>query len=569
MDLRRLSISLLLGACACSEPGTPSERPSVVLLTLDTTRQDALSCYGGPNGLTPHLDTFAAQGVTYVEARAVAPITLPSHASMLTGLWPPRHGVRVNGVHPLPKAATTLAETARRAGYETAAFLAAVVLGRTFALDQGFDVYDEVERPSVKTSNHFERRNARQVVDAALAWLDGRTTDEPFLAWLHFFDPHVPYQPPPKHLMRAGGQPYYGEVAYMDEQIGRFLGELDARGLADETLVLIVGDHGESLGQHREETHGMLAYDATLAVPFLVRYPDGRRAGERSSENVSVADVFPTVAAFLDLPVGDVDGRSLLEPVPQGRGVWIESLYGWAYYGWSPLVGWVANGRKYLHSTAPELYDLEADPRETSNAVRSTPTHDHVAALRAVLERPALATAERVRIDAETMAEMAALGYVVGDTPNETPDPLAPSRRPSPSASTAELALIQEAFVAAQSGNSQAAQEAWARVLAHNPSNPTAHAERGYHLLQLERFAEAAECYRQANATGPPRTMNWMNLGVCLESLGDRQRALPCYERALELDPHNPIARENYARAMRLEGRAAEANARMAELGVP
>ena len=562
-------LPLLVLAAACADSSEPAGRPSVVLITLDTTRQDALTCYGGPKRLTPYLDQFAAQGVTYLEARAVAPITLPSHASMLTGLWPPRHGVRVNGVAPLPSAATTLAETAKAAGYETAAFLAAVVLGRTFALDQGFDVYDEVERPMVKTSNHFERRNARQIVDAALGWFDRRDSERPFVAWLHFFDPHGPCQPPPEHLMRAGGNPYYGEVAYMDEQVGRFLSELDERGLRDSTLVIVVGDHGESLGQHGEETHGMLAYDSVMKVPFLVRYPDGRRAGERSRENVSVADVFPTVADVLDLPVGDVDGRSLVDPVPADRGVWIESLYGWAYYGWSPLVGWVVNGQKYLHSTTPELYDLSKDPREASNALAAGLAESHLAALRDVLSQPALSATDRVAADPQLIAEMAALGYVVGATPGQAPDPLAPSRRPSPSSSTAELGLIQQAFVAAQSGNSSAAEKAWAKVLERNPTNPTAHAERAYHLLQLRRFGEAAEGYRQANATGPARTMNWMNLGICLESMNDRGEAVVCYERALVLDPHNPIAKHNFVRAMELEGRASETPSKLSGMGVP
>lgn len=571
MRTRWLSFLIVGGLAACSDGAAPPERPSVVLITLDTTRQDALSCYGGPRGLTPNLDRFAAQGVTYLEARAVAPITLPSHASMLTGLWPPRHGIRVNGVDPLPDAATTLAEAARAAGYETAAFLAAVVLGRTFGLDQGFDRYDEVERPEVKTSNQFERRNARQVVDAAIGWLDRRASDRPFLCWLHFFDPHEPCNPPAPHLMRAGGQPYYGEVAYMDEHVGRFLDELDRRGLADTTLVLVVGDHGESLGQHGERTHGMLAYDAVIKVPFLVRYPDGRRAGERSHENVSVADVYPTVAEVLDLPVGDVDGRSLVQPVPAERGVWVESLYGWAYYGWSPLVGWVQGGRKYLHSSAPELYVLDADPQEQRNrwnGAAEAGVDEHLAALRDVLAKPALPPAERPPLDPELIAEMAALGYVVGATPGGAPDPLAPSGRPSPSDSTAELALIQQAFLAAQTGDSNAAARAWGRVLEHNPDNPTAHGERAYHLLQLKRYAEAADGFRRANATGPARTMNWMNLGVCIESLGDRKGALPCYERALELDPDNKIAQQNFVRAMRLEGRAGETAAALARLGV-
>ena len=313
--------ALLGGACGGTTPGTDSP-PSAVLITLDTTRVDALGCYGGPAGLTPHLDGLAADGVVFDNAHTVTPLTLPSHASMLTGLTPLRHGVRINGSQALGEEASTLAERARDAGVQTAAFVSSVVLGREFGLDQGFEHWDQPRAGSAPLANYTEERAAGATVANAVRWLAERDTERPFLLWVHLYDPHAPYAPPPAYVERAGGDAYRGEVAWMDDAIGTLLAALRADDAWSRCTVLVASDHGEGLGEHGEPTHGYFLFESTMRIPLLLRAP-GLAAG-RSSRTVGVSDVFPTLQAALGLPPrAGIDGVSLLgaDPGPGPRRV--------------------------------------------------------------------------------------------------------------------------------------------------------------------------------------------------------------------------------------------------------
>ncbi|MEQ1894405.1 MAG: sulfatase, partial [Planctomycetota bacterium] len=269
-------LALLLTGCAPAVRG-----PSVLLLTLDTTNPEALGAYGGPAGLTPNLDRLAREGLLFEEARAVAPLTLPAHASMLTGLYPPRHGLRRNGELALAPEARTLAERAREQGYATGAFVAAVVLAPEFGLAQGFETYDAPAVPKDVEEHLAASRSAEEIATRALAWLAARDDERPFFLWLHFYDPHFPYRPPAAASARAGGNDYLGEVSALDEAIGRVLDALGRSGALENTLVAALADHGEGLGRHGEETHGAFVFDSTLRIPFLLRLPGAARAGER------------------------------------------------------------------------------------------------------------------------------------------------------------------------------------------------------------------------------------------------------------------------------------------------
>lgn len=540
--------------------------PSVLLITLDTTRQDALSCYGAFPGLTPNLDRLASEGITYLQAHTVAPITLPSHASMLTGLWPPRHGLRVNGDTRLPADALTLAELARSRGLETAAFLSAAVLASTFALDQGFDVYDEVDYQKDKASNSYASRGAPETVDAALAWLDARDTSRPFFCWLHLFDAHVPWPDQSPFMPVARGNPYLAQVALMDRQIGRLVARLEEQKGLEDTLILVVGDHGESLGERGEASHGAHCYEATIQVPFLIRHPDGRRAGERSEENVSVVDVFATVCEALDVAAPGTDGHSLLtDRVPAERGTYFESLYGYANFGWSPLVGWIQGGRKYMHSPQPELYDLGSDPAELNNVIQEEAAVDRwVDAIRVVESLPRLTEDASPEVTENLLDRLSALGYALAGTDGLDEDPLAPSDRPSPHATREEYVKIQEAYLLFD--DPVKAEAAWAAVLAANPRNRTALGEQAYHLILLKRWEEAAANYRELASGGSLRSMHWVSLGVCIENLGDREDAIVHIRKGLEVDPLNNIARREYLRAMKEAGREDEAQRELAAL---
>lgn len=557
-----LLLSALVPLSACG--GAP-DVPSILLITLDTTRQDALSCYGAIPGLTPSVDRIAAEGITYLQAHTVAPITLPSHTSMLTGLWPPRHGLRINGAASLPAEAETLAELASGLGLETAAFLSAAVLGSTFALDQGFDVYDEVDTHKEKASNSFPRRNGRATIDAALSWLEARNPSRPFFCWVHLFDAHGPWPDVSPYLPLARGSLYLAQVAKMDREVGRLITGLEEQGGLDKTLIMVVGDHGESLGDRGESAHGVNCYEPTMCIPFLVRHPDGRRAGERSDENVSVVDVFSTVCEALDLTAQGVDGQSLLSGrVPAERGVYFESLYGYANFGWSPLVGWLQDGQKYMHTPQPELYDLGSDAGELDNTIERVDADRWVEAIRNVESLPRLEAAAPTAMTEELVEQLSALGYALAGPVKEIEDPLGPSDRMSPHATRDEYVKIQEAFL--MFGDSPKALAAWTAVLESNPRNRTARGERAYHLVQLKRWAEAATEYREIAKAGDLRSMHWIALGVCIEKLGDPESAIVHFRKGIEVDPNNPVARREYVRAMEEAGRADEAQRELAAL---
>lgn len=529
--------------------GEPSEADAsktsglnAVLISLDTTRRDALSCYGAAPAVTPELARFAEGAQVFDAAHTVAPITLPSHASMLTGLVPLRHGVRVNGLHRLSSAAETLAERARGEGIQTAAFVAAAVLDETYGLAQGFDHYDQVPRISKGPGPHYTSRSGKEVVDAALAWVRGeRDPNRPFLLWIHLFDPHLPYAPRPRLRARVGGDPYLAEVAAMDRELGRFFEGLRTDGLYDGTAIAVVADHGESRGEHGEATHGATCYRSVMHVPFLLRDPGGQGSGSRVDARVSVADVAPTLAEALGLPPFEgIDGLSLWRrSVPEDRGVYVESYYGHLHYGWSPLAGWIDRNGKYLHSSTPELYDPARDPGETRNLVREgRNVAPYIEALEALSKRPALATSS-LDPDADRAAALGALGYATGGAALAIDPPLLDRGLPSPASSTEELHWIDEAFRRAQSESVEGAIEAWGQVRAKNPRNATALQELSFHMIRAQRFREAEDLIQALLGLGVERAVTYMNLGYCLEQRNDLEGALAAYERALVLDPRD------------------------------
>ncbi|MDP6409818.1 MAG: sulfatase-like hydrolase/transferase [Planctomycetota bacterium] len=558
----------VLAACA-----PPPPAPSALLVTLDTTRADALGCYGNPQATSPNLDALAGEALLFERARTTAPITLPAHASMLTGLYPPRHTLRVNNARSLPPSAVTLAERARAAGLETAAFLAAVVLDPAFGLDQGFECYDAPPRSPSRTASAYAERSAEEVVDAFLTWHRRRERARPFLAWVHFFDPHRPYAPPAPFVERVGGDPYLGEVAATDHALGRLLDELGRDGTLERTWVIVVGDHGESLGQHGEPTHSLTCYEPALRVPLLVRSPDGARAGERSDETVSVVDVFPTLLAALDLgPAGDVDGIDLFGAAVDARaGVYFESYAGHLDHGWSPLAGWADEGGKYVHSSRPELFDPRTDPGEETDLLATSGAE--VSLYRRHLERlaalPALVP-ERAGGDARhLLAELERLGYAgSGARDDELPEPLAAGARPSPHDRMGEAAAMSRAAALGDTGNLPAAVAALEAVLDENPHNLWARRYLGTYLLALDREEEAEPHFRRLVVAGALRAATVNSLGVCLERRGSNEAALLHYRRAAGLDPRHRPSLTNAAALCERLGRPAEAEAWRARLAL-
>ena len=394
-----LVAGLCLAALAGCGQGDAPRKPNLLLVTLDTVRADHLGCYGDREAVTPWLDRLAGEGLRFADAASTVPLTLPSHTSLLSGLLPPHHGLRNNGLGALPAGTATLATLLVAQGYRTGAFIGAFVLDHRFGLARGFEVYDdEIPRdPKAGVSLEAERPGS-EVVDRALAWLEHPAGEDrrPFFLWVHLYDAHAPYVPPPAWGARHPGRPYDAEISAVDEQVGRLLTALDRRGLARTTVVAVAADHGEGLGEHGELTHGLLLYEPTLRVPLVLRAP-GRLAPRVVRTPVSLVDLAPTLAGLLGrtfpaTPDQPLDGRNLAPALLQGGepaagDLYAETRYP-AIFGWSPLAALRRRDLKYIASPSPELYDLRRDPRETANLMPRNPGPAQGFASRLARSRP-------------------------------------------------------------------------------------------------------------------------------------------------------------------------------------
>src|SRR5512133_3715623 len=333
---------------------------NLLVITIDTFRADRVG-----RGLTPNFDRVASRGVQFSNARTAAPLTLPAHVSLMTGLPPPRHGVRENGTYRFDGAHPTIAGVLHGAGYRTSAFIAAYVLDRRFGLSDGFDVYDDrIARDPDAVARLDAERRGNIVADRAIEWLHGQAGGQPapFFAWVHFYDPHVPYDPPPEYLDKAHGVGYDGEVAFADAEAGRVIAALADIGHSGDTLIVVAGDHGERLGEHGETTHGMLLFDATLRVPLAIAGPG--IAHRVDSATVSLVEVAPTVLQLLGQPVpaGMPHSDLTAENRPGGE-IYSETLYP-RTAGWSPVYSLVDDRWKLLLADGAKLFDLKSDPSE-------------------------------------------------------------------------------------------------------------------------------------------------------------------------------------------------------------
>jgi arylsulfatase A-like enzyme len=556
-------------AGACGGGGEGPARSSALLVTLDTTRADALGCYGRSPSVTPHLDRLASESVVFDRAYTVTPITLPAHSSMMTGLTPPRHSVRENGVSPLPQSARTLAERARDEGVATAAFIAAAVLDADFGLDQGFDHYDAPAQRGMTSDAHFSAREAQEVVGGALAWLAARDRERPFFLWVHLFDPHAPYAPPPAFAGgAASGDPYLGEVASMDAELGRLFDALRADGSLAETTVLVVADHGEAFGEHDELSHATYCYEPTLRVPLFLRRADLARAGERGAGVVSVTDVHPTLADALGLAPhttpGDLDGVSLFHgDPPPDRGAYFESYNGFYYYGWSPLAGWLDAGGKYIHSSTPQLFDVAADPQEARDLLvedRGAGAPYRAAIARAV-GLPALDPGAGKGVDDELLARIRALGYVGAgeEEGDEWPHPLAESELPGPQQTALLHRKLMTGAARMNAGDWSEAAGLFAEVLADDDANSYARNMLGSCLIQARRYAEAVEVFSRLIRDGRRGASMHYNLGISLMEVGRTAEAVAPLREAHELAPTRVPILRYLVDCLERNGRADEA----------
>ncbi|MHC4611216.1 MAG: sulfatase-like hydrolase/transferase, partial [Planctomycetota bacterium] len=518
---------------------------NVVLLTLDTLRADHLGCYGFSAADTPAIDALAAGGVRFADAVTAVPMTLPAHATILTGDYPIKHGVRDNGTYRLAAQAETLAERLQAEGYATAAFIGAFVLERRYGLSQGFEVYDDQitlrhRTPGVRRAD--PQRPGNVVVDSAIRWLEEHqqsSPDQPFLAWVHLFDPHTPYDPPEPFRTRFASNPYDGEVAFTDRQVGRFVDKLGELELRDETLVVLVGDHGEGLGDHGESTHSLLIYESTMRVPLMF-YGPGAIPGGRVVDDrvVAIVDIKPTVLDLLGLDPGDCDGVSLLQSSADAdRAVYMETLAPKLNHGWSELYGLRTHGAKYIKAPTPEYYDLGTDPGERLNlwAERGSEAGQLENRLVRLLNSyPAARDAGRsmVALDPEAIDKLAALGYVRGGAVPTA----GPPRDPKQMIALAESKLA-DASALVDRGRHEEAIPLVKELLAMTPSDAKLWSLLSYAQAQASLIDEAIASRRRSIELQPNDPNSWLHLGRMQYGTEDVAAASTSLAQAELLEP--------------------------------
>jgi arylsulfatase A-like enzyme/Flp pilus assembly protein TadD len=531
------SSTLPSGAVVSGLPSSlaPSDL-NLLVVTLDTTRADRIGAYGYGGGSTPNIDRIAAEGVIFENTQAVAPLTLPTHCTILTGLWPPAHGVRDNGGFVLSDRNQTLATILRSRGYATGAFVGAFVLDSKWGLDQGFDkYYDKFDIGKTKVRSMGDiARPANEVIDQALPWLQEHETSK-FFAWIHLYDPHAPYDPPEPYRTEYARRPYVGEIAFADGQLARVIEWLSSTGLLDRTVVVIIGDHGESLGEHGEATHAFFIYEASLRVPFIMRTPYASMTGRRVRTLARQVDVFPTVLDLLGVETPEhVQGESLVELMvgaqadDERRESYAESYYPRYHFGWSELRALHSGRYKYIDAPRPELYDLQHDPHELTNLAEDRPSIVGAMAKRLGALEQAVTTTEtrdaaHREVDAETRAQLAALGYIGS---------FAPDTRPGK-----QLADPKD------------------RIGLFNMLNSAR--ER---LTDEEPDIDAAIKMLREIITQDPTVIDaWTTLGNAYGRQGDYEQAIVALQKALELNPTYDVAVIELARAYRAIDKPREA----------
>jgi choline-sulfatase len=548
------------------------ENASVLLITLDTTRADHLGSYRQalPNpseaprsdlkpaqlrtqktpalylgkAKTPSLDALAAEGVRFDHAIAQVPLTLPSHASIMTGTYPPVHGLRDMGGFILEKKNATIATITQSAGFATAAFVGSRVLARPMGFSNGFATYDDdmgAQHEEGLLPGIYPERRASVVTDRALDWLQ-KNGQKKFFIWVHYYDPHAPYKPPEPYKHIYASDLYSGEIAYVDAQVGRLLDGLSQQGLRSRTLIVVIGDHGESLGQHGEKTHGIFLYDATTHVPFIIAGP-GVPSGQVIEDQVRSIDVMPTVLSFLNLPPGkEVQGTDLLldiqqEHEPKPNNAYSETIYPRTYMGWSELRALRTDSWKLILAPRPELYDLARDPGEIKNLYGSN------TAVSEELERFLWDVAGKqsrdekltmVPVDAKTREELQALGYAGSGPPREV---RLGTAAPDPKDRTEVLHLLNQAESLNSEDRFVRVSQLMEQALKLDPSNPLCHVYQAAALERLGNYQRAARVYQDAITRNIASDMIYSRLGKVYVRLQQVDKAAAAMSRASEMNP--------------------------------
>jgi arylsulfatase A-like enzyme/Tfp pilus assembly protein PilF len=513
-------------------------RPSIVLITLDTTRADRLGCYGGTVAETPNLDQLASEGVLFEKAISPVPLTLPSHSSMMTGLYPYQHGVHQNGFYALPEKLTTVAEVLSAGGWRTGAFVGSIIVLRRFGLAQGFQTYDDPFH--LRTgAMRIDERPAEKVIESARSWL-GQVGSDPFFLWVHLYDAHAPYVPPDLFLRRYESHRYEGQIAYMDWALGPLLREL--KGRSGPTVIVVAGDHGESLGEHDEATHGFYVYDSVQRVPLFVWAPALFPGGRRVAEPVGLVSLHRTLLELAGADLGAAQEGAAPSLVPALLGAEqrpedqvLESETAMEQFGTGPIHALRTARWKWIDTPMPELYDLAADPQEQHNVVEQ---NVRVAAelkqrlARRLEEAPAEEGAGEVHLEPALRETLESLGYVAARSKSKAADPKLDPKQVAPL-----LKRMQAGREALMRHDGRKAYEIYDEVIHACRTARSAMLHRGNAAVMAGDYELASRSFQEASEVFPDEPMAFYNLGVALMALKQPEPARKALERALELDP--------------------------------
>ena len=566
-------IVLVLLASQALGSATPSVPPNILLITVDTLRADRLGCYGYAEGETPAIDALARDGVLFEHAIAQVPLTWPSHAAIMTGTYPFSNGVQDFTGQPLSPDFRTLAESLKDQGYATGAVVSAFVLDRSWGLDRGFDSYYDAfsGQDFLQKNLGLVDRKAKESVDQALEWLnDLPDPDQPFFLWLHLFDPHSPYDPPEPYRSRYRQRPYDGEVAYMDNQLGRVFRWMEERGLYENALIVFVSDHGESLGEHGEAEHGFFVYNSTVHVPLIVKPPAAAALPARripaAVETLSLAPTILDLAAIQDpiqkqFQAGSLLGLMTAGKEARGQAAYSETFYPFSSFGWSPLRSLQTASHHYIEAPEAELYDLHVDPEEKHNLASEEP--DLVASLRQQFQQlvgrhqQPLPQESTSGLSAEAVEKLRSLGYVAYRSP--AAGSVLTGELSDPKAKLAEYNAILQATDALQAGDYDSARSILAKVQDTDPEIYLIPFLLGQAASRQGDWTSAATEFEKSLKLNPNFDQAMTGLARALHRAGKHVPAQRWLRRALRLNPNNYRAWYQLARVQSRRDKSAAA----------
>lgn len=566
-----LLVCLVLGGCILfAVMRSNPDAPNVLLITLDTTRADHIGCYGADFARTPVLDKLAAEGVLFERSYTPVPLTLPSHATMLTGLYPPEHGLRINAQKALDPSIPTLAEKFHQRGYNTSAFIASYVLNSTFGLSRGFMHYDDDVADGEKGEPGVHQlRSARQIVDAALSWLTFTEKDRnPFFAWVHIVDPHMPCQ---EHADEFGsdfaGRAYDAEVAYADKHIGRLITWLEAQDKLRNTIIVVVGDHGEGLGEHGESEHGYMVYETTMHVPLIFRIPERlpNSRSQRVPRVVSIVDLYPTILTLAGLPTEDapgISGQDLFADIGDKKtdslAVYGESDAPLLEAGWSSLRSIATDRWKYIRTQRPELYDLASDPKEINNLVDKHPDilndlEERLLDLESGMN-PRFNQEAGLKLQSRAIRALESIGYVGSVS------------EPAPAVVRRDIKdvirypdLLEKSMALVSDGKLEEASVILEDIVAHVPDYARALGTLGICRATQKRSEEAIESFRESLKCDPNLYFVQVPLAQTLIGMGRSEEALDHLKDFIRQFPEDPEFQYLSGEACQQLGRHVEA----------